>query len=665
MMKGEVIIMPLGENIKVEKDIKKETKQSATKEEHCCCHSHGNKNDNDNENATKWYKSNEFYEIGSGVIIFTAAQIISFFYQSYQLPLLIIAYIILGREILFSACRNIFKGHVFDENFLMAIATLGAFAIGEYPEAVGVMLFFRIGEFFEENAASRSRQAIISAIDMRPETVMLVDRDEKIASIPAEQAGIGDVIMARPGDRIPLDGTVIEGNSQIDTSPLTGEAMPKNVSVGEQVLSGCINKSGAIKIRVEKVLSESMVSRILASVQSAAANKPQIQRFISRFAQVYTPLVIIAAALIAVIPSLITGQWHTYIYTALTFLVISCPCALVLSVPLAFFSGIGTASRQGILFKDGAAIEALSHIKAAALDKTGTITQGVFAVQQIKSYNGFSADEILKLCAAAESASTHPLAVSIVKKAKEESLVINKAAQIQEFSGRGVAALIEGRKIICGNAALMKEHNVNIAELLRGTVIYIAIDGKYAGCIILGDQLKDDAVNAVNRLKKQAVDIAMLTGDSADGAAAAADKAGIKTVYAGLLPEDKLNILQKIRREKGKVMFVGDGINDAPVLANADVGAAMGSGADAAIEAADVVFMTSRMNSIPNAIDLARTTRTIAIQNVAVALGVKLFVMLCGILGYASLWGAVFADTGVAMLCVVNSIRMLYMKDLK
>lgn len=660
-----MIIMPLGGNIKVEKNIKKEAQQSLAEEDHCCCHSHENKNDNNNENASKWYKSNEFYEIGAGIIIFTAAQIMSFYEQSYQLPLLIIAYIILGREILFNACRNIFKGHVFDENFLMSIATLGAFAISEYPEAVGVMLFFRVGEFFEENAASKSRQAIISAVDMRPETVMLVGENGEIASIPAEQAVIGDIIMVRPGDRIPLDGIVMEGSSQVDTSPLTGEAMPRNVSAGEKILSGCINKSGAIKIRVEKVLAESMVSRILASVQSAAANKPQIQRFISSFAQVYTPFVIAAAALIAIVPSLATGQWHTYIYTALTFLVISCPCALVLSVPLAFFSGIGTASRRGILFKDGAAIEALSHIKAAALDKTGTITQGVFAVQQIKNYNGFSSEAVLSFCAAAEYASTHPLAVSIVKKAHEEKLTIEKAAQIQEFPGRGVAASIENKKIICGNAALMQQNNINVDELIQGTVIYTAVDGKYAGCIVLGDQLKNDAVDAVNRLKKQAIDIAMLTGDSADGAAAAADKAGIKTVYAGLLPEDKLNILQKIRREKGRVMFVGDGINDAPVLANADVGAAMGSGADAAIEAADVVFMTSRVNSIPDAVNLARITRKIAMQNVAVALGVKLFVMLCGLLGYASLWAAVFADTGVAMLCVMNSIRMLYMKDMK
>lgn len=607
-----------------------------------------------------WYKSSEFYEIFIGAVFFIAAQMLSFYSAAYQLPLLIISYLILGKDILLSAGRNILNGRVFDENFLMSIATIGAFAIEEYPEAVGVMLFFRVGEFFEERAANKSRKQIIDAVDMRPETVMLVDENNEVTTVAADQAAVGDIIMVRPGDRIPLDGTVIEGVSQIDASPLTGESVPVMAAEGGTVLSGCINKTGVLKIRVEKVLAESMVSKILAAVQSAAANKPRIQRFISRFARVYTPIVVVIAVLIAVIPSLMTGQWHDYIYIALTFLVISCPCALVLSVPLAFFSGIGTASRQGILFKDGAAIEALTQIKAAALDKTGTITQGIFAVQEIKAGNNFTEDEILQFCASAENASSHPLAVSIVKQAKEKMLDIKPAADIEEVSGKGVKAYIDNKKIVCGNAAFMQDHNIQIGDAAEKTAVYLAVDSQYAGCIVLGDKIKEDAVGAIAKLKQQGISVAMLTGDSAEGAASAAGEAGIDIIHARLLPQEKLDILQKIRSEKGKVLFVGDGINDAPVLANADVGAAMGSGADAAIEAADVVFMTSRMDAIPYALKLAKTTRAIAVQNVIFALAVKLIIMICGLLGYASLWSAVFADTGVAIICVLNAVRILY-----
>ncbi|WP_196604272.1 heavy metal translocating P-type ATPase [Pectinatus haikarae] len=607
-----------------------------------------------------WYKSSEFYEIFIGAVFFIAAQMLSFYSAAYQLPLLIISYLILGKDILLSAGRNILNGRVFDENFLMSIATIGAFAIEEYPEAVGVMLFFRVGEFFEERAANKSRKQIIDAVDMRPETVMLVDENNEVTTVAADQAAVGDIIMVRPGDRIPLDGTVIEGVSQIDASPLTGESVPVMAAEGGTVLSGCINKTGVLKIRVEKVLAESMVSKILAAVQSAAANKPRIQRFISRFARVYTPIVVVIAVLIAVIPSLMTGQWHDYIYIALTFLVISCPCALVLSVPLAFFSGIGTASRQGILFKDGAAIEALTQIKAAALDKTGTITQGIFAVQEIKAGNNFTEDEILQFCASAENASSHPLAVSIVRQAKEKMLDIKPAADIEEVSGKGVKAYIDNKKIVCGNAAFMQDHNIQIGDAAEKTAVYLAVDGQYAGCIVLGDKIKEDAVGAIAKLKQQGISVAMLTGDSAEGAASAAREAGIDIIHARLLPQEKLDILQKIRSEKGKVLFVGDGINDAPVLANADVGAAMGSGADAAIEAADVVFMTSRVDAIPYALKLAKTTRAIAVQNVIFALAVKLIIMICGLLGYASLWSAVFADTGVAIICVLNAVRILY-----
>ncbi|WP_196598769.1 heavy metal translocating P-type ATPase [Pectinatus frisingensis] len=610
----------------------------------------------------KWYKNRDFYEIMLGTIVFVTAQWIVSYSLLYQLILLIMAYLILGREILLAAVTNILKGHIFDENFLMSIATLGAFAIGEYPEAVGVMLFFRIGEFFEEKAASNSRKQIIAAVDMRPETVLLLDENDTARSVPAEQVKLGDIILVRPGDRIPLDGRIVEGSSQIDTSPLTGEIKPWDVYSGKDVLSGCINKSGVIKIRVEKILEDSMVSRILESVQSASANKPRIQRFISRFAQIYTPFVVGAAVMLAVIPSLITGQWHTYVYIALTFLVISCPCALVLSVPLAFFSGIGAASRQGILFKDGAAIEALSQVKTAALDKTGTITQGVFAVQQIQTYNGFSSDEVLRLGAAAEYASVHPLAGCIVKAAQQLYLAEKRASTVREIAGKGVVAEVEKKEIVAGNLALMREKGIDVENAVEGTIVYLAVSGVYAGCIIMGDKLKDDAGAALKKLQQLSVTAVMLTGDAEEGALSVAAKVGIKKIYSKLLPEDKLAALQKIRHENGKVLFVGDGINDAPVLANADVGAAMGSGADAAIEAADIVFMTAKVTAIPQSIILARSVRNIAIQNVIFALGIKLLVMLCGILGYASLWSAVFADTGVAMLCVLNSVRILYKK---
>ncbi|WP_196593847.1 heavy metal translocating P-type ATPase [Pectinatus sottacetonis] len=619
----------------------------------CCCHG----GHNHDSRVLKWYKSRDFREIMLGAILFAVAV----FIPEYKLLFLAVAYIILGRNVLYNAFRNILKGQVFNENFLMSIATLGAMAIAEYPEAVGVMLFFRIGEFFEERATGKSRQQIIKAIDMRPESILLLNGDE-IVSVPATQARIGDVILVRPGDRIPLDGIIVEGSSQLDTSPLTGEIMPVNVTEGRAVLSGCINKSGVIKIRVDKPLSQSMVSRILSAVQSAAADKPHIQRFINRFARIYTPVVTGAALLIAIVPPLATGQWHAYIYAALTFLVISCPCALVLSVPLAFFSGIGTASRQGILFKDGAALEALAQVKVAALDKTGTLTQGVFAIQQIKSKNGFSQADILRICAALERTSAHPIAVSIVKKAEKEQLTIPKAVEVEESPSKGMTAVINGKKIICGNQRFMNENNI-IIEKAMGTTIYLAVEEKYAGCIVMGDTLKGDALLAVNRLRKQAIKPALLTGDSTESAVITAETLNIKEIYTGLLPEDKLKILQKLRGKHGKILFTGDGINDAPVLANADVGAAMGSGSDAAIEAADIVFMTSKVESIADAVDIAKTTRNIAMQNVILALGIKSAVMVMGLLGHASLWSAVFADTGAAVLCIMNSIRFLYLPN--
>ena len=570
----------------------------------------------------------------------------------------IAAYLVLGLEILKTAAKNLIKGHVFDENFLMSIATLGAFLIGEFPEAVGVMLFYRVGEFFEHKAVERSRSQIMDAVDLRPETVNRLCGDA-VETIPAEDARIGDILLVRPGDRIPLDGVVISGESRIDTAPITGESVPVSAGVGDSVTSGCINTSGKLTIRVEKVLSESMVTRILNSVENAAASKPKIDRFITRFARIYTPMVVIAAALTAIVPSIFTGDWNYWVYTALSFLVMSCPCALVLSVPLAFFSGIGVGSKQGILFKGGASIEAMAGIKSVAMDKTGTVTKGNFVVQET-----VGGDEVLGLCAACEQYSTHPIAVSILAAAKERKMVLETPESVEELSGRGIRAVVGGKTVLCGNRKLMEENNIDLSGFAggSGTLVLVAADGEFLGRICISDTLKQGAKEAVSRLHRLGISTAMLTGDTAESAKAVAGATGMERVFAKLLPHEKLETLQKIRNEHGATMFVGDGINDAPVLAGADVGAAMGSGADAAIEAADVVFMTDRVEAIPEALTIARDTRKIAWQNVVFALAVKALVMVLGLLGYASMWMAVFADSGVAMLCVLNSIRLLYRK---
>lgn len=580
------------------------------------------------------------------------------------LPIQIVAYLLLGVEIFWTALRNLVKGHVFDENFLMSIATLGAFAIGDYPEAVGVMLFYRIGEFFEEKAVAKSRSQIMDAVDLRPEVVHL-ETAGGIQIISAEDARVGDILLVRPGDRIPLDGVIVEGESRIDTSPITGEPVPVRVAAGDAVVSGCVNTSGQLRVRAEKVLEESMVTRILDSVENAAASKPKIDRFITRFARIYTPVVVAAAAGTAIIPSIVTGNWNYWVYTALSFLVMSCPCALVLSVPLAFFSGIGAGSREGILFKGGVSIEAMSNIKAVAMDKTGTITKGNFVVQSVSvSKAGMLGEkELLSICAGCEQNSTHPIAVSIVALAKEKGLAFAEPDSLEEIAGHGIRAFLEGKEILCGNKKLLDKFGVFMDEeegTAAGSEIYIAVGGIYAGRILVSDTIKADAKNAVARLKKMNVAAAMLTGDRKESAEAVAREVGLDEVRAKLLPEEKLSELADLRKKYGSVMYVGDGINDAPVLAGADVGAAMGSGADAALEAADVVYMTSDMEAIPQSVRIARRTRQISWQNVIFALAIKVAVMILGLCGFASMWAAVFADTGVAMLCVLNSVRVLY-----
>lgn len=577
----------------------------------------------------------------------------------------LIGYVILGREVVWTAVRNLTSGHVFDENFLMSVATIGAFLVGDFAEAVGVMLFFQIGELFEHIAVEKSRSQIMDAVDMRPETVQW-EHDGKIETIPAEEAEVEDILVVRPGDRIPLDGVVVEGESFLDTSAVTGEPVPVRVQKGDELVSGCVNTSGLLRMQVTKPLSESMVTRILDAVENAAASKPKIDRFITKFARVYTPIVVAIAVLTAVIPSLVTGNWMHWIYTALTFLVISCPCALVLSVPLAYFAGIGTASKSNILFKGGISLEALADVKAVALDKTGTITKGTFTVTALEPAEGLNEQELLQLAAACETSSTHPIGVSIVTEAGERGLDVPQPHDIKEVAGHGICAVVDGAQLLCGGKKLMDSYHVELPQLSAvggATVVYLARDGKFAGRICISDTIKEDAVAALAKMKQQGVVSAMLTGDAQESAKAIAAEAGVQDVHAQLLPQDKVSCLQSIREKYGPVMFVGDGINDAPVLAGADVGAAMGTGADAAIEAADVVFMTGELSAIPKAIALAKKTARIAKQNIVFALVIKIAVMILGLLGIASMWLAVFADTGVAILNVLNSIRTLYSKQ--
>ncbi|MDO5422201.1 MAG: heavy metal translocating P-type ATPase [Eubacteriales bacterium] len=605
-------------------------------------------------------------EIGVGAVLFIAGEVLEHMHMEMgSLIVLIIAYVLLGGRIVLTAVKNLTKGQIFDENFLMSVATLGAFAIREYPEAVGVMLFYRIGEFFEHIAVEKSRGQIMDAVDMRPEVVNLVIGDE-VKVIDAEEANVGDILLIRPGDRIPLDGVIIEGESRIDTSPVTGEPVPVKAGYGDEVTSGCVNTSGLLKIRVEKILEESMVTRILDSVENAAASKPKIDRFITRFARIYTPFVVILAACTAIIPSLFTGDWNYWVYTALSFLVMSCPCALVLSVPLAFFSGIGAGSKRGILFKGGVSLEAMKNVDAVVMDKTGTITKGNFVLQRAIPTGDVSADELLSLCASCELTSTHPIGNSIVTAAKDRNLSVVRPSSVEEIAGHGIRAILPEGEILCGNRKLMDKFHVSLDGYEKegfGTEVLAAKDGVFIGHLVISDTIKEDAQSAIAQIKKLGIATVMLTGDAQDSAEAVAAATGIDEVHAKLLPQDKLNELTKVRNAHGAVMFVGDGINDAPVLAGADVGAAMGSGADAAIEAADVVFMTSSMEAIPQSLAIARATSRISWQNVVFALVVKVLVMILGLCGYASMWMAVFADTGVAMLCVLNSIRVLYKKD--
>ena len=605
----------------------------------------------------------EMRSIGFGAVLLIIGMILERFQPFASMFIHCLAYVILGGDVLLTAFKNMKSGHIFDENFLMSLATLGAIAMGTYSEAVGVMLFYRVGEFFEHRAVEKSRRQIMEAVDLRPEVVHQIDTNGVVHTIPANQAKVGDLLLVRPGDRIPLDGIVRAGDSRVDTSPVTGEPVPVSVRPSSEVISGCINNTGALQVEVTNALADSMVTRILNAVENAAASKPRMDRFVTRFSRVYTPIVVVIAMITAIVPSIVTGDWMHWIYTALSFLVISCPCALVLSVPLSFFAGIGAGSKRGILFKGGASLEALKNVRTVAMDKTGTLTKGNFIVQRIFPAEGMNETALLSMAASCEQHSTHPIAHSILSAAHERSLQIVPPSKVQEIAGQGIVAMISGVTVLCGSRNLLETAGIDLSGhtvKTAGTEVLIAASGRFAGSIVISDTIKTNTKIAMKNLRKLDLITVMLTGDAQDSAESVAAQLDIQEVRARLMPEEKLDALRDIRAQHGAVMYVGDGINDAPVLAGADVGAAMGSGSDAAIEAADVVFMTSDPLAIGDSIEIARSSIRIAWQNIIFALVVKLGFMVLGLFGIASMWLAVFADTGVAMLCVLNAIRILY-----
>jgi Cd2+/Zn2+-exporting ATPase len=573
------------------------------------------------------------------------------------------AYLIVGWGVLSSAVKNIIRGQVFNEQFLMAIATLGAFAIHQMPEAVAVMLFYVTGELFQDIAVGRSRKSIKSLLEIRPDYANLKSNNE-ILKVSPDVVKVGELIIVRAGEKIPLDGTILEGTSFVDTAALTGESVLRRVKVTDDVMAGMINQSGLLTIKVNKVFGESSVSRILQLVENATSQKAETEKFITTFARYYTPIVVIGAFLVAILPPLIfSGQtFDEWIYRALVVLVISCPCALVISIPLGYFGGIGLASRKGILVKGSNFLDALTRITTVVFDKTGTLTKGEFKVSEVVTSNGFSKEEILEYAAYSEFNSNHPVAQSILE-AYKNKIDTSKITQTEEISGHGIKAVVSGKAILAGNDKLLHKENIEHPVCqVDGTVIHVAIDRIYAGYIIISDRLKDDALEAIEKLKAKNIQTVMLTGDNKFAARAFAEKLGIDRFYPELLPEDKVNHIEQIIAEnkKGKVAFVGDGINDAPVLARADVGIAMGAlGSDAAIETADVVLMTDSPSKVALAIDVAKSTRNIVWQNIYFAMGVKLLFILLGVFGIATMWEAVFGDMGVALIAIFNALRIL------
>lgn len=583
------------------------------------------------------------------------------------LPVLIIAYLILGYDVVLRALRNIFHGKVFDENFLMALSTVGAFAIGEYPEAVAVMLFYQIGEFFQDMAVDNSRKSISKLMDIRPDSANLMRGGELVAVHPAD-VKVGDTIVVRPGEKVPLDGEVLDGESSLDTCALTGESVPRTAKVGDHVLSGCICQSGVLTVKVEKEFGESTASKILDLVENATSKKAPAENLISKFAHYYTPIVVVCALLLAIVPGIVTGDWSEWIYRGFVFLVISCPCALVISVPLTFFGGLGAASRRGVLIKGSNYLEALNSLQNIVFDKTGTLTKGVFKVRDLESANGISDDELLTYAARAESFSNHPIAKSVVTEYRikyGKDVDSEGLSDYTEISGHGVSVVENGKKVLVGNPKLMNSENISFTENKSvGTKIYIAVDGTFAGSIVISDEIKEDSKETIKGLHALGIKNAvMLTGDNKTIADAVAKEIGIDEYHAELLPQNKVEILEKIMDDtgsSGKTAFVGDGINDAPVLARADIGIAMGAlGSDAAIEAADVVLMTDEPSKLIDAVRIAGITKKIVMQNIIFALGVKAILLVLGALGIASMWLAIFGDVGVMIIAVLNSMRML------
>lgn len=622
------------------------------------------KQDETTHDAEKLINREEAIRLVAGAALFGTAFIFKFSNLT-ELILYFVSYILVGGEVLLKAVRNIARGQVFDENFLMSIATVGAFAIKEYPEGVAVMLFYQIGELFQDMAVNRSRKSIASLMDIRPDFANLKVGD-KVEKVCPENVNIGDYIVIRPGERVPLDGAVKEGKSMVDTSALTGESVPRVVETGDEVLAGFINKNGLLTVEVKKKFGESTVSRILDLVQNASSKKAPTENFITKFARYYTPVVVFTALAIAVVPPVFIGgaSFTDWLYRALIFLVISCPCALVVSIPLGFFGGIGGASKNGVLIKGGNFLEALNDVDTVVFDKTGTLTKGVFNVTEINPENTFTKDETLECAALAESYSNHPIAVSVLKAYKKE---VDKSSikDYEEITGQGVKVSVNGKEILAGNARLMEMKAIDYKRIeISGTVVHIAVDGKYAGYLLIADVIKEDSQKAINSLKNMGVKkTVMLTGDSEFVGRNVGEKLGFDEVYTELLPHQKVEKLEKIEAEKtsgGRLIFVGDGINDAPVLARADIGVAMGGlGSDAAIEAADVVLMTDEPTKLVSAIKIAKRTKRIVWQNIVFALGVKAVVLLLGAGGIATMWEAVFADVGVAVIAILNSMRAM------
>lgn len=599
-----------------------------------------------------------------GLIVFIIAICLSKSWKTASMILYVISYLIVGSEVVIKAIQNIFKKEFFDENFLMSVATIGAFLIGEYPEAVAVMLFYQLGEFFQKYAVNRSRKSISNLMNLRADYAN-VEKDGKITQISPAEVKVGDIILVQPGEKIPLDGVIVEGNSFLDTLALTGESVPRKVEKGDSILSGCVNRDAVLKVEVRSLLAESTVSKILDLVENASSNKTQSENFITKFAKYYTPIVVVLALLLAILPPLFIPEASTsvWIYRALSFLVVSCPCALVISIPLNFFGGIGAAAKRGILMKGSNYLEALSSLEMVVFDKTGTLTEGVFEVQTIHSVD-MDKEKLLEIVAHAEGYSTHPIAKSI-QNAYDHPIDHTLIQKVKELSGMGIVAKIDGKEVLVGNQKLMTKKKISIQICNEvGTVLYVAIDQKYAGFIVIADKLKEDTLIAIKQLKKLGIEkMGMLTGDRKEIAEAVAQKLEIDTVFAELLPNEKVEKMQEILNQQTgnkKVAFVGDGMNDAPVLALADIGIAMGGlGSDAAIEAADMVIMTDEPTKIAEGIRLSKQTLHIVKQNIYFAITVKVLVLLLSALGIATMWGAVFADVGVSVLAILNALRLL------